>query len=517
MPQSELRYAIEAIDRSPGEISDASDLSRPKPSPYVPDFSGDLHYAVEAIERSPGTLYDAANSSSSSISDVPPNDPQSPSPDIRYAIQAMQGVFGTNVNYLRAGASFTAEKVDSVHFEDRVNVIYDSEGTDDSVSLSRPPTRHSYTEDNPELPPLVPPPYPAPHSLPNPRETNDVVAAENLDLTAAVGDSSLIKVPAKTAGTGSQALESDHGFDQQPVTGGVFDPDKNMKHTAEPPTSDKGRMPIEEHLKSTAQALSRGKEQMLTPAKVPLPASPYSTSGGFDLPIGLRSQLHNSVLDNQSPKGSPVADDVENPFTDTSTPVFTEPSTSTGKKKKKKSPKRKKSLKKLSPSKKDSRALVEISGNAEKEYSYSQIVNGDRQIDTLKEGIKEAHIDIKADTPEAAEQHRQTSSLKKGVWWAREGETIEESETTSPTLKRALPHNRLQGLQEDQESAYSSDANRFSAFLRDTETKAMDSTMGGQWDDTDKAAVAEHLRNVVEGITRDLKNENKPGRDLAQQ
>ncbi|KAL8830653.1 MAG: hypothetical protein Q9191_001309 [Dirinaria sp. TL-2023a] len=515
LPKSELQYAVEAIDRSPGEISDTSDLSRPKPSPYVPDFSGDLHYAVEAIERSPGTLYDVASSSSSSISDVHQNEPQSPSPDIRYAIQAMQGVFGTNVNYLRSGVSFSVDKVNSIHCEERMNAIYDSEGTDDSISLSRPPTRDSYTRDNPDLPPLAAPPYPAPHSLRKLRETNDVVAAENLNLTAAVGDSSLVKTPAERADTASQALESDHGFDQQPVTGGVFDPNKDMKHTAEPLTFGKGRMPIEEQLELTAQADSPGKEQMLTPARVPLPASPYSTSRGFDLPIRLRSQLYKPVLDNQSQNGPQKADDVEKPLTDSKPPVFTEPSTSTGKKKKKKSPKRKKSLKKLSPSKKDSRALVEISGNAEKEYSYSQIANGDRQVDTLKEGFKEAHLGTKADTPEVAEQRCQTSSPEKGVWWAREDESMGESGSpSSPTLKRALPHNCLEGLREQQESAYNSNANRFSA-LQHTEREAMDSTTDGPWDEIDKAAVAEHLRNVVEGITRDLK-ENKPRRDFVQ-
>ena len=59
----------------------------------------------------------------------------------------------------------------------------------------------------------------------------------------------------------------------------------------------------------------------------------------------------------------------------------------------KKSAKRKKSLVKLSPStkkkKKEARILAETSGNAGKDYSYSEIVKGDRQLDTLRESIEE--------------------------------------------------------------------------------------------------------------------------------
>ena len=513
IPQGELRYAVEAIDRSPGETSDVSDLSRTKASSYIPGFSGDLHYDVEAIERSPGTLYDGASSSSSTMSDKPQSEPESSGPDVRYAIQAMQGMFGTNVNYSRSRISFAADDVDSVHNDYTMNTTYDSEGSDNFISLSRPPTPPSCIGGSPQLSPLVPSPYPAPHALQPLVEANKVVTAKNRDFTAAVDDATLISGRADKAGAGSQALESDNGFDRQPVTVVVIDSDENIKPSAQPLTSDNDCIAMEEYLKLTPQALPRGKEQTLTPAKVPLPPSPYPASHEDDLPVRLRSQLNDSVLDYQNQNGPENVHNVESGFTAPSAPGSTEPSTKTSKKKKKKSPKRKKSLKKLPPSKKSSCGLVEVSGNAEKEYSYSQIVNGDRQIDTLKEGIKEANVEAKADAPEAAEHHCRSSSQKKGVWWAREDEIIGEPESPSPTIERAAPLSSLKELQEEQELAYNNDTDGGSAISRDTETEAQHSCAGGLWDEQAKAAVAEHLRKVVEGIFKTLNKENKAERD----
>ena len=400
-------------------------------------------------------------------------------------------------------------EVEPAHCEDDMNAVCDSAWTQVSLPSSRPSTPMSYTQETPELSPIVPSPYPAPPPSSS-IEGKLAKAKASADFIVDVYESPLLRRAVDTTRTGPRALDSDHGPDRQPVTEDLFDSGMDMKHTAVALTPDKGRVHLEEDLKMTSQALSHGRVQTLTPAMVPLPPSPYPVSGDFDLPVRLRSQLSNPVLINPSQDELEYVHGVEARSTAANAPAFINPSASTNsKKKKKKLPKRKKPLKQLSPSKKDSHAPGDPLGNDGQEYSYSQIVSGERQVDTLKEGLKEANVNAKVETPETAEQHYRTSSQKKGVWWAQENEIIGESEPPYPLLKRAAPLFPSEELQGEEESAYGSPGNSAPASPRDTEIEAQDLRAGEPWDDKAKITVAKHLKQAVENIEHYVGKENE--------
>ena len=410
--KSDLQYAVEAIERLPGRAFDGSSSSEAEPtaprrsvkepkrapsieswehaiatadrryeaehetktqasdwdaadaavSPRRPDFHGDLHYAVEAIERKPGTTYDHSAASSSV------HTPEKPGSKSGLFAMSPSLANGTLQHWRLLGLPPPG--------------LMDHIGNASTDSLSSTESCAVTTHD-----PLcyVPPPYPSQHMRSSPVGSVKKGRADEEDICNFQDETS-------KAGMDPHAAI----LDQTPWSDLLFDRSIQMKLTAQPLPAAKSRASsmADAELKLTKEPLTPDKLRTLAPADIPLPETPVPVSGAFDLPIRLKKEqsplkeveaFRKDLETIHEVSGSKV------PFNAAKQSVFDEPSTPP-KQKKKRSPRRKKSrksLKKLSPSGQEARILAETSGNSEKQYSYSQIVKGDRQVDTVKKNIKD--------------------------------------------------------------------------------------------------------------------------------
>ena len=541
--RGDLQYAVEAIERSPGKVFDDSSSSETEASPQRPDFGGDLHYAVEAIKRPPGTAYDHSTSSSSIHSPQKSKSLES-SPNV--AVKAIRELHGTRSEQQRsdgpplpgkseqsAREGLSAQLLEEVKTPlvevDHPAAEFGSPSSTDSMFTTE---SCAVTTHDPLC--YAPPPYPSLHMRSSP-----VGRTLDADEASEKPKSGEDDGPVSQQKTSTPKLHSPTSvLDQSPWSELLFDSDMNMKLTAEPLTPDRSRASaaVDPQPKLTNEPLTPNKPQMLTPAEVPLPATPFPASGTFDLPIRLKGDQSppdraNVPKENQkSPTMRDEVDHSETPSNPAKLPIFDEPFSPP--RYKKKSFQRKKSLKKLSLSKKDARVLAEASGNSGKQYSWSQIVKGDRQVDTLKESIKdienndkasdgnenkgnneakadaEIKSDLKVDESKAFEEHQRTSSHKKGVWWAREDEIIGCADPPSPVLERKrlvvtgehLKKASPEGFAGTQESIKSS-----------TDERGAVDGVGAMkpWDDKAKNAVAKHLMSVVYDIEREANTGNE--------
>lgn len=472
--KSDLQYAVEAIERSPGRVFDDSSSSEaeltaprrsfeePKRAPVVecwehviaaadrryeaehetrtqasdweatvaaassqrPDFHGDLHYAVEAIERKPGIMYDHSASSSSV------HTPEKPGPK--------PGLFAISPNL----ANGTLQHWCALGLPPPGIRSYFGNASTDSLSTTE---SCAVTTHDPLC--YVPPPYPSQHTRSSPVGSIKKRRA---------GDEDICDFQDETCKAGVDPHAAI--LDQSPWSDLLFDNSIQMKLTAHPlpPAKARPSSVFDAELKLMKEPLTPDKLRTLEPAEIPLPETPSPASGAFDLPI-------RSKKDQSPPKeaeafkkdletihevsGSEVPSDAAKHS------VFDEPSTPP-KQKKKRSPRRKKSrksLKKLSPSGQESRILAETSGNSEKQYSYSQIVKGDRQVDTLKSKLEDL-----------------------------EGGSISHGDARHPAVPEDFGR---PGIEQE------------------------------PWNDEAKAAVAQHLTDVVYDLERLAKKENAAAQD----
>ncbi len=423
-------YAIAAADRryeaehETKDLASASQAAAAAASPQKPNFHGDLLYAVEAIERKSGIAYDHSASSSSV------HTPEKPGPK--------PGLFATSPNLANGtlqhwcGLGLPPPGL-MEHFG---NTSTDSVSTTESCAV----TTHD---------PLcyVPPPYPSHHMRSSPVGSLKKHRAGEEDICDFQNETS-------KAGMDPHAAV----LDQSPWSDLLFDSAIHMKLTAQPlpPAKPRPSSAVDAELKLTKEPLTPDKLRVLAPAEIPLPETPFPASGTFDLPLRLKKDRSPLKEAEASRKDLEIVDEVkrlEPPSNAAQLPVFDEPSTPP-KQKKKRSPRRKKSrksLKKLSPSRQEARIPAETSGNSEKQYSYSQIVKGDRQVDTLKTNIKDL-----------------------------EGGIITHKDSHSPAAPQdtGLPRIEME-----------------------------------RWDDEAKAAVAKHLTNVVYDLERLADKENAGAQD----
>lgn len=471
--KSELQYAVEAIERLPGGVFDESssseaELTAPRRSveeperaplveswehaiaaadrryeaehetnilasdweaavaavsPQRPNFQGDLHYAVEAIERKPGITYDHSASSSSV------HTPEKPGPKPELFATSPNLANGTIRHWCALGLPPPGLME---HFG---NASTDSVSTTESCAV----TTHD---------PLcyVPPPYPSQHSRSSPVGSVKKRGAGEEDICNFQNETS-------KAGMDPHAAV----LDQSPWSDLLFDSAIHMKLTAQPlpPAQVRPSSAVDAQLKLTKEPLTPDKLRVLAPAEIPLPETPFPASGAFDLPIRLKSEQSPLKVAEAPRKVLDTIHEVncsEAPSDAAKPSVFDEPSTPP-QQKKKRSPRRKKSrksLKKLSP-RQEAGILAETSGNLDRQYSYSQIVKGDRQVDTLKNIIKDL-----------------------------EGDIISPKDSQRPATPEntGLPRIEIE-----------------------------------QWDDEAKAAVAEHLTNVIYDLERLADAENAVAQD----
>lgn len=469
--KSELQYAVEAIERFPGGVFDESssseaELTAPRRSveeperapsveswehaiaaadrryeaeyenkilafnweaaipPQMPNFQGDLHYAVEAIERKPGITYDRSASSSSV------HTPEKPGPK--------PGLFATSPNLangtLRHWCALGLPPPGLMgHFD---NASTDSVSTTESCAV----TTHD---------PLcyVPPPYPSQHSRSSPVGSVRKLGASEEDICNFQNETS-------KAGMDPHAAV----LDQSPWSDLLFDSAIHMKLTAQPlpPAKVRPSSAVDAQLKLTKEPLTPDKLRVLAPAEIPLPDTPFPASGAFDLPIRLKREESPLKEAEASKKVLDTIHEVDCPEapSDAAKPSFFDEPSTLLKQKKKRSPRRKKSrklLKKLSPSRQEAGILAETSGNSDRQYSYSQIVKGDRQVDTLKNTMKGLEGDIISP---------------------------EDSQRPATSENTGIPRIEIE-----------------------------------QWDDETKAAVAKHLTNVIYDLERLADEENTLAQD----
>lgn len=561
-PSQNLRYDVDAIERKCGADYDTAGSS---------SSSLDLPYAVEAIGSKSGATYDTADSSSSSLADGHDRPTEASSPDVRYAIQAAQGLYGTNVDYRRPREPLVQDKAVSMIEEDATVEICVSPRTLTPASTPSLSSTNCFIKGLDDDFQRVPRPYPRAALLPISVERNQAVVKASPEFVADFGEA-LPFPPVYPISDMADADSESPVSKQSPAAEATFDANLNMKHTAEPLSPQKVNASTEENmklttraltpnkirasesenrksttealnlsqvndpgegdLKSTTQALIPGKSQNNTPAKVPLPNSPYSDC----VKLPFRPKYEPAPSSNSPALGKENESEfkptlkAESPLS-SSIPSGINLSPSKGsKKKKKKSPKRKKSLKKLSPDKKEegARVLAKTSGNVGKGYSYSEMAKGDRQIDALMEDARKASLEIEVDqpaaniethmeTPKEVEKHLRTSSQKKGVWWAQEDEVMGDSEPPSTSAKRTIPPDRYQGQSGEDLPDYEKEAEGYFQTSADAEengemvvpdeskveARVLSATEESEWDDEAQKAVAKHLEKLVKDIQRE--------------
>lgn len=543
---SNVRYAIEAIERSPGKAFDDSTASETDASPQRLDPDSDLHYAIEAIERPSGTVYDDSNPPSSAHS------PEKPT----LSTLSLESTAGGNAKWCYTDSeqpgletSPVPRRIEHALKSLNVQLLEEPERPPfeayhcGAMSRSLSSTESLSTTDSCAVTthdPLcfAPPPYPNLHVRSSPvgsprdtSETSEAAETPNEDKSLASHD------------TNKEVKSDPHAtaLDQSPWSELLFDNDITMKLTAGPLTpeiskkaakivdqtkltkerlsADKPKKPITvswEELKLTQAPLTPDNPQVIEPADVPLPATPFPLIRHYDLPIRLKEE------ENSIEAARALARNQESPhflvdLNETTTPPSTvdalSPNQSSPEKRKKKSAKRKKSLKKLSPSKKEARILAEASGNAGKNYSYSQILKGDRQQDSLRKSFEElAGVEKKGDevtikgsddgrnsgansksiAPPEDDKEPRPSSNKKGVSFAPKDEIIEPP---SPVLKqkRSTMINDDYDMEIDAEGPAET-STCVSILGEDLMTEEQ---AGKLWNDKTKAEVARHLMNVV--------------------
>jgi len=393
-------------------------------SPQRPNFLGDLHFAVEAIERKPGVAYDNSTSSSSV------HTPEKPG--------SKPGLFTSSPNL----GNGTLQHWCGLGLPPLGYMGLSSHASTDSVSTTE---SCAVTTHDPLC--YTPPPYPSQHMRSSPPGSVKKRRA---------GEEDICDFQNETSKAGMDPHAS--VLDQSPWSDLLFDSAIHMKLTAQPLSAAKPRpvSAVDAELKLTKEPLTPDKLRMLEPAEIPLPETPFPASGTSDLPIRLKKDQFPLKEAEASKKDLDIVDEAnhsEAPFNAAKLPAFDEPSPPP-KQKKKRSPRRKKSrksLKKLSPSKQDASILAETSGNSKRQYSYSQIVKGDRQVDTLKDSMKDL-----------------------------EGGIITHKESHCPAAPEVTGLPRIEM---------------------------------GPWDDEAKAAVARHLTNVVYDLERLADKENAAAKD----
>ena len=590
--RGDFQYAVEAIERLPGKAFDDSNSSEArKPSERV-ESNSDLHYAVESIERSLVTPSSSSNhfpeevvpqslSSNLIVKDIK-NPPIVELEQQRLDVADAPGEInqsaseGPFARLLQNGKTSLAEADYSARCERFSST--DSISTTESCAV----TTHD---------PLcyTPPPYPNLHVRSSP--VARPMGADEVSDAHRFGADDFVVYHYEPSKNGLDPHTP--ALDQSPWLELLFDSGTNMKLTMEPLTSgkcrasnaddaelkltkerlapDKPHTPIPEpadvplpetplpvslpldlprtsdavdaELKLTNEPLTLSKPHMPIPepADVPLPEPPFQVSCPFDLSVRLK--IDQSLAEGADvPKGNqdtaklPEQTDLaEAPSRDAKPAATDEPSSPS--KCKEKASRRKKSLKKRLLAAKDTHILEEASGNSEKRYSWSQIVKGDRQVDTLRESIGEVTSGsesmqgpnlkddeiIRSDRKSMGDREivaptenedYPTDNRKKAVSWAKEDEIIGCADPLSPALKRKRGSIAMGELltNANTESSGLTPADlgihrnaQPSTLCKDTESWAEIKP----WDDEGKAAVVKHLMSVVYDIEREANKESE--------
>ena len=587
--RGDFQYAIEAIERLPGKAFDDSSSSEAGNPSERGESNSDLHYAVEAVEQSLGAPSSSSDhfpeevvprslNSNLIVKDIK-NTPVVELEQQRLDVADAPGEINQSASeepfamLLRNGKISFAEADYSARCESFSST--DSISTTESCAV----TTHD---------PLcyTPPPYPNLHvrssPVARPMDTDEVSDAHRF------GADEFVVYHYEPGKSGLDPHTP--VLDQSPWSELLFDSDTNMKLTMEPLTSDRRRasnaddaelkltkepltpskphIPIPEpadvpitdtplpvslaidlprtsdaidaELKLTKEPLTPSKPHMPIPepTDVPLPETPFQVSSPFDLPIRLKND-HSLAEGADVPKGNQDTAKLpeQNDLARDAKPAATNKPSSPSKYKKKGS-RRTKTLKKRLLAAKDTHMLAEASGNSKKRYSWSQIVKGDRQVETLRESIGEVASGsenmqgtnvkddevIKSDRKSMGgreilasrenEDDHHTDNHKKAVSWAKEDEIIGCADPPSPALKRKRGSIAMGELLTNANTVGSGLSPADVGIHRNSQPSSLckDAESWAEmkpWDDEGKAAVAKHLMSVVYNIEREANKDSE--------
>lgn len=490
-PTGDLRYAVEANERTSGNIYDESypfekptAIGSANSSEDVDRPSGDLRFAVEAIERISGEIYDNSLSGSSENIDQAPALMGSDLPHIVEVVERMSNS--------KSESTEDRSQVSSTSLEKPVPNIGDlaplsAEGTDNVhgtslahiAQITRNSKRSSESTITVDTDPFLGPgqdrmqekarramtPVPEEgHALGGQKKSLGISSPSSSSYSDCTNESCALtthdllcyapspwptvhvrtspspeqyhstnlnpREPSRDTDNAEFNLEAQmNHYNQSPWSNLIFDSDINMKHNAKPLTPDVQGVDEEKQARSTAEPLSV-EDADPEPSTITLPASTFLKYDTDKLPLRLKENFDPKPTTYRRRPKTKETSDHEFPSKEVEREFNAARLPAFGSTLPQATyspPRRRRAHSKAKRSVRHKHALGVGSGNDRKSYTYSQIVKGDKEVDEIKHHLRKMG---------SLDEESSGTGHEKGVWWAKEDELIGYADPQTPLSKR---------------------------------------------------------------------------------